>query len=531
MISHPTYDKDKYERYRLIKDGGTPFVEKYLTSRTNEDTTDFAARKAATPDPGVAASAVDDVKNAFAPRMDVTRTGGNPEYLQLIKGLLGGVDRNNSSMDDFVKNEILPELLYMGKVGVLVQAGAVDDPIQTPYLLPYKVEDIWNWKYTNGKLSRLVLNEVIEKVNEAGFPDGNKEIHRVFTLDNGVVNVKITDRNDKELDLITLESGSSEETIALDEIPFTTYALSQSMLHKIDAFQIAYLNLESSDLEWLRTANLTIYTEQGDSVTSNHLVTQTEGEENKHIVKIGTRQGRRYPKGVDRPGFIAPPPGPIEISMKKQDQLQARIKDTLKTTLAEVKMASAESLTLRDRGLEAGLSTIGAVLRGGDLHIAILMHKYLGSQDIPNVTYPVKYELRTEEDRLTTAKGLKDIQKILASPAAKKELEILICRTILEGRVEDKVYNDIVNEINALTLSVFDPADLIELVNAGILSKSLASTTIGAPPDDAAKAESEHVARIAAIKAAQSTSGVQDTSPDPAMAEKVKKNESIPQGQ
>ena len=190
--------------------------------------------------------------------------------------------------------------------------------------------------------------------------------------------------------------------------------------------------------------------------------------------------------------------------------------------------ASAESLTLRDRGLEAGLY-YWCVLRGGDIHIAILMHKYLGSQDVPNarILSNTNSALKKTFD---DAKGLKDIQKILASPAAKKELEILICRTILEGRVEDKVYNDIVNEINALTLSVFDPADLIELVNAGILSKSLASTTIGAPPDDAAKAEAEHVARIAAIKAAQSTSGVADTSPDPAMAEKVTKNESIPQG-
>lgn len=525
MTEHPEYDKDLYERWRLIKEGGDAFVEKYLKKRSAEEDPDFTIRKELTPDPGVASSAIEDVKNAFSPRMDVVRSGGSEIYQSLIKGLLGGVDKHNTTMDDFIKTNTLPELLYMGKAGILVQNYVDDaDPHKFPYLVHYNADQIYNWAYTNGQLSRLVLKESAQKLDEDGFVASIIEIYRVFKLDGESVEVKIVNSDGKELDPITFEPGSSTEIIDLPVIPFVIYKLTKGLLHKIDKYQIAYLNLESSDLDWLSTANLPIYTEQRSLVTD--LTRQkADGEEDKQTVRLGTKQGRAYSPGMDRPGFISPDSGPIEVSMKKQLQLQARIKDTLKTTLADVKMASAESLVLRDRGLEAGLSAIGATLNAGDLAVALIMHMYMVSAEVPNVAYPKKYELRTEEDRLATVNTLKELQKNLGSTEAKKAVEEIICRTILEGKVPDQELQKMLKEIQGAKLGIFDPETLAALVEAGIVSHELASSAIGAPTGDAAVAAAEHKERITAIKLAQSSSGVADESPDPKLDEKVKKNE------
>lgn len=523
MNSHPEYNEEEYKIWRLIKNGGEDFVEEYLIKREQESDTEFTERKDLTPDPGVAASAIEDVKNAFAPRMDVVRSGGHETYQSMVKGLLGGVDGKYTTQDDFLRSEILPELLYMGKVGVLVLNT---NPPTVPYCRVYRAEDIWNWNYTGNVLTKLVLNEEVVKTDEEGLPDGDPlPIHRIFTLD-GNVTMTITDRDDNPLNE-NLEPGEYSETIAVPEITMAIYEM-PSLLRTIDRYQIAYLNLESSDLAWLRRANMTIYTEQGSSLDGLKRKKKEEDTEDQDTPKItiGDTIGRRYPPNMERPKFIAPPTDPIEVSMKKQKQIEDRIKDILKTKLSELKMASAESLTLRERGLEAGLSAIGSVLRGGDIKTAIFIHMYLGSEDYPTVSYPLKYELRTEADRLESVTSLKKMQKQIGPLTAKKEIEKIICQVILESRVPNQVYRTIIQEIDNSTVGIYDPEELNKLVDSGIISHELASQLIGAPPGDYEKAAEEHKERIVAIKQAQSTSGVPDESPDPTLDEKEKKNDS-----
>lgn len=520
MNSHPSYDEENYKLWRLIKEGGKDFVEEYLVKREQETETEFSNRKDQTPDPAIAASAIDDVRSAFAPRMEVTRTGGHEIYQAMMKGLEGGVDGNHTTQDDYLKTQVLPELLFMGKVGVLI---VNTDPPTIPYCELYKAEDIWNWSYSRGQLTKLVLNESAI-IYKNGLPSGEtKDIHRIFTLTPNGVEMTITDRNDAPLDE-DLNSGEFTQILRLTEIPFVIYELPHSLLKSIDRYQITYLNLESSDIAWLFRANMTIYTEQGSAIEDQIRRKKTDDEtQDMPKVLLGDSIGRRYGVGMDRPQFIAPPTEPIETSMKKQKQIEDRIKDILKTKLSELKMASAESLTLRERGLESGLAAIGSVLRSGDVKTAIVIHMYLGSDERPSISYPVKYELRTEEDRVVAAKALKEIQISIGSLAAKKQLEILICRTLLEAKIPAAKLREIESEIEQSELGIYDPTQVVELVNAGIISHEIAGIILNTPKDDYKKAEEEHRARLIAIQQAQSTSGVPDTSPDPQFEEKEKK--------
>src|SRR5690606_35567271 len=157
-------------------------------------------------------------------------------------------------------------------------------------------------------------------------------------------------------------------------------------------------------------------------------------EEDQYKIKLGSSTGRQYPMNANQPNFIAPPADPIRVSMEKQKELSIKCRDILKTTLSELKQASAESISLLGQGMEAGMFSIGTVLLLGEIKYARIVHKFLGSDDEPTVTYPKKYELKTEVERITKAKTLKEVQKTIGSNIAKKHLEVQVLQTLLEGK-------------------------------------------------------------------------------------------------
>src|SRR5690606_23205445 len=115
--------------------------------------------------------------------------------------------------------------------------------------------------------------------------------------------------------------------------------------------------------------------EDGDGTAA----TATKAKE--HDLKVGVVHGRRYGKGLDRPGFIHPSSEPIKASMAKQDALKNDIRTLINLSLSNIKpkMASAESKSLDERGLEAGLSNIGLVLEHCERKIAHYWSLYEGS--------------------------------------------------------------------------------------------------------------------------------------------------------
>jgi hypothetical protein len=212
--------------------------------------------------------------------------------------------------------------------------------------------------------------------------------------------------------------------------------------------------------------------------------------------------------------------------MKKQEQLEAKTKNILKTTMSSMSLASAESIQLLGQGMESGLFVIGTVLKLGEDAFARIFHKYLNRDYVPvNISYPKKYELRTEDDRINKAKNLKEIAKTVGSNTAKKYLEIETVKTLLDGKVPYEEMANIEQEILNSDFCIYEPDTVRDLVEGGIISRATGATAIGAPEGDSKTAEEEHIRRILAVKVSQ-TSGMGEVDPDPAFSEKVKKEAS-----
>ena len=526
MNEHPDRQKLTLDRWRLIKDGGDAFVEEYLVKRDEEDDTLFSQRKDITPDPCTASAAIDDLVNTLSARLDVTRSGGTDAYQAIISGKEGGVDRHDTDMQTFIIRDTLPELCYMSMCGWLINGPSdPNDPYKTPYIEFYKAEDIYNWVYKNNQLVAIGLRSSAAILDENGFSTESKTVFRVFLLKDGKVETHLEDENGTEIDVTSLLPGSSTEQLDLDEIPFVFLRLSVPLLQKIDKFQIAVLNLQSSDIDWLRTGNMVIYVEQTPAFMPGLVRESTDPTVTpaRNEVVLGNRTGRSYAMTADKPDFIAPPAEPIKVSMDKQRDMADQVKEILKTHLNTMKLASSESIDKLSQGLEAGLFVIGVILLTAEIAHSRIFSKYEGrGPNTATIAYPKKYELRTEEARLAKAESLKQIQKKLGSNTAKKYIEIQIMQTLLEGKIPSEDYNNSIKEIMDSDFSIYDPEVLTSLVTEGIVSHQLASTTLGAPPTDSQVAQDEHIKRIEAVKLSQ-TSGMQSINPDPNFSEKIKK--------
>ncbi|KKK93750.1 hypothetical protein LCGC14_2689770, partial [marine sediment metagenome] len=182
---HPNYValSTDWDKYRLTMDGGDAYIETYMVRfSTREGNIDFMNRKSISPIPGFATAALIDVKNAIFQRMDdIRRLNGSISYQEVMSGLRGGVDLAYSTMNHFIGREVLPELIFLGKVGIYVDMPTLPDK-QTkvdanqvhPYLYAFKAEQIRNWVYTPGKegleFDKLLLQETHENFDTDGLP-------------------------------------------------------------------------------------------------------------------------------------------------------------------------------------------------------------------------------------------------------------------------------------------------------------------------------------------------------------------------
>lgn len=528
MNEHPDRADLELERWRLIKNGGDAFVEEFLVKRDYETSTSFAARTLITPDPCTASSAIDDLINTISARLDVTRSGGSDNFKNVISGALGGVDRQGTDMQTFIIRECLPELCYMSMHGWLIHSFIDEsDPLKTPYIIPYRAEDIYNWAFVNGRLVAIALRSFAAIIDEDGFSKDSLEVYRVMKLVDGKVVTHLENVGGEQIDPITLQPASSEETLNLDEIPFVFLRLPVPLLQKIDKYQIAVLNLQSADIDWLNTGNMTIYVEQTPLHGTLPQIRQPEDPTQDPItnqVTIGNKIGRSYSMQANQPDFIAPPDGPIRVSMEKQKSLSDQVKDILKTQLNTMKLASSESIDKLSQGLEAGLFVIGVCLLTAEIKFARIFSKYEGKgEDTSKISYPSKYELRTEEDRLNKATKLKEIQKSIGSNTAKKHIELQVLQTLLEGKIPSDEYDAAIEEVKASEFCIYDPDSVMNLTEQGVISRELASKTLGAPADDAAKAMAEHLERVKAVQLSQTVGAGANVTPDPAFEQKTRK--------
>lgn len=543
-LKHPSYVADSIDwlKWRLSYKAGSEFIDRYLRKLSKrESEEDFEDRKAVTYCPAFAKSAVLEIRDSIYQRMaEIARVGGSREYQKAITGLDGGVDRKGSSMNYFMGCKILPELLVMRRVGVYVDMprlqgkSIIENRNIRPYVYAYPTENIlcWTGDDNNHELDSVLLMENVYSYDDkTGFPNGYKTRYR-HLWKNEFGTVSACFYNDK-CESLDPDDNKIDEPITLNirKIPFVMLEIEHSLMSEISDYQIALMNLASTDMGYALKSNYPFYTEQRDLRPGGEHVmpgNQTNGGEaasrvaNAKELSIGVSRGRIYGKGLDRPEFIHPSPEPLRISMEKQEQMKREIKTLVRLTVSDLqgpKMASAESKKQDMSSLEAGLSYIGMELERAERSICEIWSAYEGD-NAATVSYPTNYDLKTESERNAEANNLEESLVIIPSSSYQKEIAKQIVKIRLERKVSPETLERISDEIENSATMTSDPEVLAKDLENGLVGTELASKIRGYPEGEVEKAKQDHADRLARIAIAQTEGaaaarGIPDASGDP----------------
>jgi hypothetical protein len=518
--SHPdrTSMLADWEKFRDTYEGGKDFVLKYLQKfSAREDAADFQIRQSISFCPAHAKAALNDIKNAIYQRLiEIKRIDGPTTYREAVLGKNGGVDRLGKTMTSFMGTVVLPELISIAKVGVFIDKDTVETKLtkreakgKSPYIYIYEAEDILSWYYEDMVLKSLLLRDAEEVVDEeSGLVTGTEKGYRHLFFTNGVVTMKTYD-----------QMGNVKETINtnLRRIPFVIGEISQSLLTDVADYQIALLNLESSDLGYSLKSNFPFYIEQFNQAfvnlktvappvdedgvpTAKNL--DTEGADE---IKVGAAHGRRYPKGLEAPAFIHPSSEPLKASMEKGGKLKEDIRQLVNLSLRNLERPAGSQTadTTDQKGLEAGLSYIGMEMERIEKEISQIWSEYEGVT-AADVIYPKTYSLKTDAERQEESKYLNEIKETLPSMTAQKEISKQIAVLNLETRLDYETIEKIKVEIDKARVVVTDHETIREDHKEGLVSTETASKALGYPDGEVEQAKLDHADRAARIALAQS---------------------------
>ena len=517
-----------WTKWRYTFEGGVEFRKKYLKQFTGrESKTDFDLRSSLTPVPAFAKSAINDIRNAVFQRMrDITRIGGSKSYRESIEGINFGVDRRGSTMNAFLGQNVLEELLVMGRVGVFVDNSVIegntvaDAANARPYLYSYPVEDILSWNTAGPDRpsefqSILLRDSCLALDTRTNLPTCTEERFRLLWIENGHVRAQFFDSGGKEID----RNGEPGGPIDLDieRIPFVMVEIGNSLLVDVCEYQIALLNLVSRDVWYALESNFTFYTEQRDpyagGVHLNHGETEngtaTEGGQatDEKVVSAGTTYGRTYPKGSDRPKFISPSAEPLKASMALQEKMERDIRRLVNLAVQSLAArASAESKQVDNQGLEDGLAFIGLTLENAERQLAGFWAAY-ESTDAATIKYPNRYALKSDEQRIKEAADLAELMYQVPSKAAKRQIAKRIVSVLLSGTSTVEEIDKLHKEIDESEYLTSDPDIILRAVEQGICSEKIGSLALGFAEGVYLEAREDQALRAARIIQAQSQAG------------------------
>ena len=549
---------DSWQRYRFTMAGGEVFKLHYLNRYTmRENLSDFLFRRMVTPIPGFAKAAICEIRNAIFQRTgDVVRRGGSNSYHNAVNGLDGGVDRRGSTMNAFVGMKLLTELLSMGRVGCFVDNLAdlgprmSDTKGATPYLYCYPIEDILSYRTNRpdetGQFRALLLRDkIVTYDGQTNLPIASVERMRRFWINEQTGNVMVQFHAENG-DLIDRDGnpGGGPIELQLKRIPFVLFDIGDSLLKDVVDHQIALLNLGSSDVAYALKANFPFYVEQKDLRAAGSHLQQTDTADgtaqaggqpdSDNDLRVGSVHGRIYDMKANRPGFINPSAEPLRVSMELQEKLKSEIRELVNLAVMTLATrASAESKSMDNQGLEAGLSYIGLVLENGERQIADYWDSYENTGKVPVIKYPDRYSLKTDSDRIDESEKLSKLMVCVPGQTIKREIGKSIVHSLLGGKISMDIIEKINKEIDSAPYTTSDPVTIQMAMQEGLGTADTCSQALGFNQGEAERAKSEHIERVVAIATAQGVAkgvgagnpaarGVPDLAADPNAAKDEK---------
>lgn len=564
-ITHPHYTAklQDWQKWRAVYDGGQYFIDQYLKPfSSREGDVAFKRRKDISYNPAFAKEAVNEIKNSIFQRLtDISRVGGSVSYKDAVIGKNGGINLLGESMTSFVGRRILPELLTMARVGVFVDMPSVSgitvaDAIgKRPYIYMYHAEDIRSWCYdeeTNtNEYNNVLLRDYFNTYDEeTGLPIGIAcRYKRLWIAADNLVHVQYYDSDGEKIfrDSEAANIGQGEIVLQIDKIPFVVIELSDSLLSEVANYQIALLNLASSDMAYSMFSNFPFYTEQFEPRAMTEFVRKPShlaGGESSDAqsgkpeeIKVGTTTGRRYPKGLERPQFINPSPDPLRASMEKQEQLKMEIRQLVNLSVSNLQPRgqSADSKKADNDGLEAGLSYIGMELETMERKIAEFwdMYEHKGAATI---NYPETYEIRSPTEKQSEAESLQKVAICVPAKTYQKEVAKRIVRLTISKSTSVETLKKIEQEIDSAPGITTDPDTISKDIEIGICDLNTGSKLRGYPEGTVEKASQDHTDRLARIAQSQASTGVMpsaaargvpDQAPNPVSGGKQEKKQAL----
>ena len=409
-LKHPYYVKNirNWKLYRSVLDGGTAFIDQHLKRFSGrEDENDFRMRKSVTYLPAFASEAVRDVTNSISSRMvDIERSIADKRVAAVVGS---DVDGGGNNLTKFLINDVIESLLGIQRVGIMVDRHAEDR--SSPYCYTINADDILNWQIDDaGFYTNLLIRKSIEKSDtDTGLVNIVEAGYSHYRIIEGVMHIQ-------DYDAKGVEVGAVQEVSGHHVIPFVLVELKHSLLKDVARYQIALLNMASSDVYYILAANFPFYTEQFDrsmEIAARSVIVEApdsgtdvggviNDSKDMQNVEVGVTKGRRYGKDLDRPQFIAPPTDPLVASMRKQEEAKREIKQLLSQSIANMRdqSTSADSKKADMTAVESGLLSIAVVLETAErLVIKHINHYYNADDSADVVTYPRDYTLTTERQR------------------------------------------------------------------------------------------------------------------------------------
>lgn len=503
---HPNHNTYFHEmtKWRICFNGGEVFRDEYLQRILARETEpDFQVRKSMTPVPGFASEGIIEIRDSiFQHFPQIRRLGGPKSYHEAVNGISNGVDLLGQSMNAFMGNEALIELLLMGKVGIFVDKPPLRGPTladnkgRRPYVYMYNRENIINWSYDqtdepNEFQSVMLANLEYTYDPKTRFPTGEDLCYRHIYKENGSVFLMKYTSTYKEMGPPT--------QLNIKRIPFVLMELNDSLMRRVADHQISLLNMGSLDVNFFTKINFPMYVEAKGP----------NAENSEQTIVVGPSKGRRY-NGRIPPSFIAPSSASIDASIKKQEQLKDEIRDLLALGLAQAKTVSGKSSDgnkSNGRGLESGLSHIGLTLQQGEQQIASYWSEYENSKDIPSVFYPLVYQTKTDSERIDEAKGLAQLIDKTPSKTYQKSVAKKLARSLLFGEISSSTLDTIEDEIDRAAIVQSDSETLDRDVAGGLIDPDGASQARGYPAGSAEKAQEAQAKRLAIIAISQAKAG------------------------
>lgn len=544
---HPEYRTlfTEWKKWRLAYYGGRPFIAEYLKKYNGRETNeDYITRMQNTYCPSFAKAGIKRIINLIYSQMGgVVRQSSSGSYTSACDGKSyntetgSGVDNSGSSMNYFMGNQVLPELLVLGKVAVYVDMPPLEGidlysaQGKRPYLYTYTREQIVNWRQDyQGVLESVMLREYIFEYDEVyGMPSNFVCQYRHYFKKPETPNIVYYQMLDDKF-----SPKDDVQILNIPIIPVVIFQLSGSLMDDIADYQIALLNIASSDVAYAWKANFPIYVEQYDAMwemtfqnmqqgyrptdsptynqdlygnpvypqTAPKSTGGTEATANSATdaeLTIGTTKGRRIPKGLEYPQFVAPPSAPLQASMAKQEQMKKEIEELLNLNMSNLQSSSSNSPE-RDH---PGAHNIGLELEAGERKILRLWQLYENIKGKFNVSYPSDFVPKSFESRVAESKSITDLIPNIPSNTFRREMSKKAVVAILGGSLTQNVLDKIYEEIDQAAAIVPDPNTISSDVEQGLVSTELGSKLRGYPEGETDKAKQEHADRLARIAASQ----------------------------